>query len=119
MNGKSFVRPSASLFRFTTFLGLAGGFFIAYNRSSQRFWGWSENQPELRKYKEDIKQNLLKGEPPHGRSSLSPWLQDIANRNSANSQLGLNIVPWFNFVNHPYHGNDSLVEEVRAEINKQ
>lgn len=98
------------------FLGLVGGFFIAYNRSTKRFWGWTENLAELAKYKSEVKQSLLKGESPYGTSTLSPWLQDIANRNSQNSQLFLHLIPWFNVANHPYHGNESLINEVKAEI---
>lgn len=119
VNGKFFQRPSSSLLRLTSLLGLTGGFLIAYNRSTQRFWGWSENKAELEKYKAEIRENLLKGEPAHGKSTLSPWLQDIANRNSQNSQLGMAIIPFFNFVNHPYHGNEKLIEEVQAEIKSQ
>jgi hypothetical protein len=29
--------------RLATFLGVAGGFLLAYQRSTKRFWGWSEN----------------------------------------------------------------------------
>ncbi|GMM33243.1 hypothetical protein DASC09_005680 [Saccharomycopsis crataegensis] len=116
VNGKSFKRPPASILRLGGLLGLVGGFFIAYNRSTQRFWGWSENSRELAKYKAEIKSQLIKGEPAHGKSSLSPWLQDIANRNSQNSQVMLSVIPWFNFVKHPYHGNEKLIEEIKAEI---
>lgn len=102
--------------RLSGLLGLAGGFFIAYNRSTKRFWGWSENANELTKYKAEVKANLLKGEPPFGKSTLSPWLQDVSNRNSQNSQIGLALIPWFNVTNHTYHGNDKLIDEIKAEI---
>lgn len=34
------LRPAL---RMSTALGFAGGFLMAYQRSSYRFWGWSEN----------------------------------------------------------------------------
>ena len=41
------------------------------------------------------------------KSDLTPYLQGVAHRNSAFSQLKFSTIPWFNFANHPYHGNGS------------
>jgi len=65
-------------------LGLCGGFLYAYQRSTFRFWGWSENERQ-------------------GESSLSDEMQGVAHRNSVFSQLNLAVLPWFNVVNHKYH----------------
>lgn len=39
-------------------------------------------------------------EPLYGVSSLSPYMQGVAARNSRYSQLMLHAIPFFNFVNH-------------------
>ena len=43
---------------------------------------------------------VKKGEPLYGKSSLSPYMQGVASRNSRYSGVFLHVVPWFNFVNH-------------------
>ena len=43
---------------------------------------------------------VKKGEPLYGTSTLSPYMQGVASRNSRYSSLLLYIVPWFNVVNH-------------------
>ncbi|PWN19935.1 hypothetical protein BCV69DRAFT_249854, partial [Microstroma glucosiphilum] len=90
---------SAAL-RLGTFLGAAGGFLFAYQRSSMRLWGWTENEPEL-------KRAIEEGPEAFGdvtKSSLDPYLQGVAHRNSVWSQLKFSTMPWFNVVNHGYHG---------------
>lgn len=39
-------------------------------------------------------------EPLYGTSSLSPYMQGVASRNSRYSGVFLHVIPWFNFVNH-------------------
>lgn len=39
-------------------------------------------------------------EPLYGTSSLSPYMQGVASRNSRYSGVWLHVIPWFNFVNH-------------------
>ena len=39
-------------------------------------------------------------EPLYGVSSLSPYMQGVAARNSRYSQVFFHVIPWFNFVNH-------------------
>ena len=43
---------------------------------------------------------VKKGEPLYGKSTLSPYMQGVASRNSRYSATFLHIVPWFNLVNH-------------------
>ena len=50
--------------RLATLLGFTGGFLMAYQRSSKRFWGWTENvrlQTHSHLVYELIKQVLSKG----------------------------------------------------------
>ncbi|CAM9015331.1 unnamed protein product [Wickerhamomyces anomalus] len=105
-NGRAFTKPNGGVLRVTTLLGFIGGFFIAYNRSTKRFWGISENSREVQKDRYEIKSKLSKGEPLFGNSTLTPWLQGVASRNSKNSQLNLHLIPWFNLVSHNNHDID-------------
>ena len=43
---------------------------------------------------------VKKGEPLYGHSSLSPYMQGVAARNSRYAGLFIHVVPWANFVNH-------------------
>ena len=43
---------------------------------------------------------VKKGEPLYGETTLTPYMQGVAARNSRYSPLGWHIVPWFNAVNH-------------------
>ena len=43
---------------------------------------------------------VKKGEPLYGKSSLTPYMQGVAARNSRYSGVNLHLLPWFNFVNH-------------------
>ncbi|CCH42667.1 NADH-ubiquinone oxidoreductase 21 kDa subunit [Wickerhamomyces ciferrii] len=105
-NGKHFTRPNGGILRVTTIMGFIGGFIIVYNHSTKRFWGVSENSREVKLDRYEIKSKLSKGEFPYGTSTLTPNLQDVAARNSKNSQLFLGIIPWFNLVSHPHHDVD-------------
>ena len=40
------------------------------------------------------------GEPLYGKSTLSPYMQGVASRNSRYTGVWLHVIPWFNFVNH-------------------
>lgn len=44
----------------------------------------------------------------YGESDLSPYMQGVAARNSAYSQLHFSVLPWFNAVNHSYHGPNGV-----------
>lgn len=43
---------------------------------------------------------VKKGEPLYGHSTLTPYMQGVAARNSRFSSLMSHVVPWANFVNH-------------------
>jgi hypothetical protein len=58
---------------------------------------------------------VKKGEPLYGKSTLSADQQAMAARNSKNSVFLLAVLPWFNAVNHPYHGVDTAKYYQQAE----
>ncbi len=51
---------------------------------------------DMREMVDKVKRN----EPLYGKSSLTPYMQGVASRNSRYSGVFLHVVPWFNFVNH-------------------
>ena len=76
--------------RLAAAFGLIGGFMLAYQNSSYRLWGMSENAREVELHKTlKVKETVL-----------DPQLASVAYRNTVNSQLLLSIVPMFNFVHH-------------------
>lgn len=97
--------PGGAL-RAATLLGVAGGFYLAYIRSSRRFLGWSENAREVSKDRYEIKKLLSQEKLPYheNESVLDDRMKDIANRNSQYSFTLMAIIPWFNLAYHPYHG---------------
>ncbi|KAG9294573.1 hypothetical protein G9A89_008052 [Geosiphon pyriformis] len=101
--------------KYATFLGLVGGFFHAYLRSSFRFWGWKENSREYDRDMKEMRQRLKEGKPLWGESSLPPYLQRAAAAQSRYSAVNLVLFPFFNFANHPYHGVDPKKYEVKEE----
>ncbi|KAF9462909.1 NADH-ubiquinone oxidoreductase complex I, 21 kDa subunit-domain-containing protein [Collybia nuda] len=88
------------------FLGFVGGFLLAYQRSSVRFWGWSENKREEDMDLAELSQRAQQGKPLYGESPQPQWVQGTAFRNSAFSQLKFSAFPMFNLVNHSHHGTD-------------
>ncbi|GAA93540.1 uncharacterized protein L969DRAFT_95811 [Mixia osmundae IAM 14324] len=89
------------------FLGFVGGFLLAYQRSTFRFWGWTENAQEVDRDYKELSARAKAGLPLYGESSQPDYIQGVAFRNSQWSQLKFQAIPWFNFVNHPYHGVDT------------
>ncbi|GBE86364.1 NADH-ubiquinone oxidoreductase complex I, 21 kDa subunit-domain-containing protein [Sparassis latifolia] len=87
-------------------LGFIGGFLLAYQRSSFRFWGWSENKREEELDRVELTERAAKGLPLYGESNQPEWVQGAAYRNSAFSQLKFQAFPMFNLVNHQHHGTD-------------
>lgn len=69
-----------------------------------RFWGWTENDREVELAKDEVESGKV---PGYGKSQLTDELQGAAYRNSANSQLNFGVMPWFNLVNHKYHGQSN------------
>ncbi|KAG8220880.1 NADH-ubiquinone oxidoreductase complex I, 21 kDa subunit-domain-containing protein, partial [Butyriboletus roseoflavus] len=87
-------------------MGFIGGFLFAYQNSSLRFWGWTENKREEELDLAELRQRVAEGKPLHSESSQPQWIQDVAYRNSVWSQLKFQAFPVFNFVNHQHHGTD-------------
>ncbi|KAJ1734914.1 hypothetical protein LPJ61_000814 [Coemansia biformis] len=85
-------------------LGVLAGFNMAYIRSSLRFWGFMENEREIKMYREEYRKLKAEGKPMHGTSSLPLHLQRTAASYSTGAFLNLDVFPIYNFVNHPYHG---------------
>ncbi|KAI5834797.1 hypothetical protein K523DRAFT_321201 [Schizophyllum commune Tattone D] len=90
----------------TAFLGFVAGFMLAYQRSSLRFWGWTENKREEEKDFAELSLRAKEGKALYGESDQPEWVQGSAFRNSVWTQLKFSAIPMFNFVNHPYHGTD-------------
>lgn len=59
-----------------------------------------ENKREVEMDMREMVDKVKKGEPLYGRSSLTPYMQGVASRNSRYSGIWLHVIPWFNFVNH-------------------
>lgn len=92
--------------RIATIVGFTAGFIYSYNRSSLRFQGVLENEREVQKDRYEIKSRLSKGLKPYGETDVPHWIQRIAARNSTYSSTFNHIFPWFNLVQHEYHGVD-------------
>jgi hypothetical protein len=107
------MRP---IVRVGALFGALGGFLFAYQRSSQRFWGWRENNRELQLYRQEWTNLKAQGKGMHGESSLSPAMQQMAAGNSTFAAVRFDAIPWFNVVNHPHHGDQSAVD---PDANKQ
>ncbi|UZJ53205.1 hypothetical protein CBS101457_002525 [Exobasidium rhododendri] len=105
------AKSLGSALRLATFLGACGGFLYAYQRSSFRLWGWSENGVEKSRAEQEG--------PGYGtdgsKSDMDPYMQGVAHRNSAYSQLKFSVFPWFNIVHHPHHGPQSAKPESSDE----
>lgn len=106
-----FTKPAklpGTALRAATLMGLFGGFYLAYVRSSKRFLGWSENGREVKRDRYEIKLLLAQGKLPYhqNESLLDDRMKDIANRNSQYSFTMMSVIPWFNMAYHPYHGVD-------------
>ena len=65
-----------------------------------RFYGATENSREIEMDMREMVDKVKKGEPLYGKSTLSPYMQGVAARNSKYSGVFLDVMPWFNFVNH-------------------
>ena len=112
----------APIMRLTTAISAGAGFIMFYNRSIRkgimpssltkkmlmsrvlcrtvRFYGFSENKREVEMDMREMVDKVKKNEPLYGKSSLSPYLQGVASRNSRYSGVWLHVLPMFNFVNH-------------------
>ena len=69
--------------------------------SAVRFYGMKENAREVERDMREMVDRVKRGEPIYGVSSLSPYMQGVAARNSRYTGIWTYVIPWFNFVNHP------------------
>ncbi|KAI8983013.1 NADH-ubiquinone oxidoreductase complex I, 21 kDa subunit-domain-containing protein [Pilobolus umbonatus] len=93
--------------RFATLFGAFGGFLYAYQNSSLRFWGWTENAAEVAKDQAELSQLAKEGKPLYGESYMPGYIQDVSARTSRFAQLKFAAIPWFNFASHNNHGVDT------------
>jgi C-terminal of NADH-ubiquinone oxidoreductase 21 kDa subunit/NADH-ubiquinone oxidoreductase complex I, 21 kDa subunit len=98
------------IFRLSAAMGLLAGLGIVYQRSCLRFYGYTENKREEERDMREMVAKVKKGEPLYGHSTLTPYMQGVAARNSRYSSLMMQIVPWFNLVNHNQVGSIALWE---------
>ncbi|KAH8660919.1 NADH-ubiquinone oxidoreductase complex I, 21 kDa subunit-domain-containing protein [Tricladium varicosporioides] len=105
----------APIMRLTSAVGLTAGFLLFYQRSTLRFYGWTENQREQEMDMKEMVEKVKKGEPLYGTSSTTPYIQGMASRNSRYTGVWMHIIPWFNFVNHNQHGVDTAKYYQQAE----
>ena len=52
-----------------------------------RFWGWRENEREVKRDLEELSQRAREGKPLYGTSNQPEWVQHAAASNSTFSQL--------------------------------
>ncbi|THU86234.1 NUXM, NADH-ubiquinone oxidoreductase subunit [Dendrothele bispora CBS 962.96] len=109
------VRQMVTGMKVGAFIGFCGGFLLAYQRSSKRFWGWTENKREAEMDFAELSQRAKEGKPLYGESDQPEWVQGVAHRNSVFTQLKFSAFPMFNLVNHPYHGTDPAKYGVKSE----
>ena len=50
----------------------------------------------------EMTDRVKRGELPYGQSRLSEYMQGVAARQTRYTGVNLAVLPWFNFVNHPY-----------------
>jgi hypothetical protein len=65
-----------------------------------RFYGFEENAREVEMDMREMVDKVKRGEPLYGKSSLSPYMQGVASRNSRYAGVFYHVIPWYNFVNH-------------------
>ena len=56
----------------------------------------------------EMVEKVKKGEPLYGKSTLTPYMQGVASRNSRYAGVFFHMIPWFNFVNHEHVGSELL-----------
>ena len=105
----------ASVMRLSLATSLTAGFLLFYQRSSMRFYGFTENRRELEMDMREMTDKVKKGEPLYGASTMTEYMQGVASRQSRYSGVFLHVMPWFNMVNHNQHGVDTAKYYRQAE----
>lgn len=125
----------APIMRLSGAVGVTGCFMFAYTRSTSmfdrehccvreaqliqlivRFYGARENRREVEMDMREMVDKVKKGEPLYGTSEVTEYMQGVAHRNSRYSATFAHVLPWPNFVNHPYHGVDTAKYYRQAEL---
>lgn len=111
------VKPGgfASIMRLSGFISVTAGFYLAYSRSINRFYGFSENRREVELDMRELTDKVKRGVPLYGVSTMTEYMQGAASRQSRYSGVFLHVMPWFNFVNHNQHGVDTAKYYRQAE----
>lgn len=81
-----------------------------------RFYGARENRREIEMDMREMVDKVKRGEPLYGKSNLTEYMQGVAHRNSRYAATFAHVIPWPNFVNHPYHGVDTAKYYRQAEL---
>ncbi|KAE8348537.1 NADH-ubiquinone oxidoreductase complex I, 21 kDa subunit-domain-containing protein [Aspergillus coremiiformis] len=105
----------APVMRLATAIGIIGGLHVLYQRSCNRFYGFTENSREVEMDTREMVDKVKQGEPLYGTSKVSTYLQGVAARNSRYSELFIHVLPWFNIVNHNQHGVNTAKYYQQAE----
>ncbi|QSZ36988.1 hypothetical protein DSL72_009080 [Monilinia vaccinii-corymbosi] len=105
----------APIMRLSGVIGVGAGFFMFYQRSILRFYGFTENKREQEMDMREMVSKVKKGEPLYGESTTTPYIQGVASRNSRYAGVWLHVMPWFNLVNHNQHGVDTAKYYQQAE----
>ncbi|KAF9740289.1 hypothetical protein PMIN06_009476 [Paraphaeosphaeria minitans] len=106
----------APVMRMSCALGLTGAFLFAYSRTTSRFYGARENRREIAMDMREMVAKVKKGEPLYGKSEMTEHMQGVAHRNSRYANVFSHVIPWPNFVHHPYHGVDTAKYYRQAEL---
>ncbi|KAI8871871.1 hypothetical protein GQ42DRAFT_161705 [Ramicandelaber brevisporus] len=96
--------------------GALGAFFYVYQKSSMRFYGMLENAREAELDMQEMTERARQGLPLYGKSIMPEHIQQSAAANSQFSAVLMGFLPWFNFVNHPYHGVDTSKYYIAAGV---
>ncbi|KAJ2742381.1 hypothetical protein GGI20_004522 [Coemansia sp. BCRC 34301] len=97
-------KPLIRAMKVAAVVGAMSGFLTAYQLTSARFLGLTENTREIKKYRIEYAKLKAQGKPMHGVSSLPLSMQRTAAAYSTWAFMNFDVFPMFNFVNHPYHG---------------
>ena len=87
---------------------------LTNDQGTGRFYGFHENKREVDMDMRERVDKVKKGEPLYGTSSMSPYMQGVASRNSRYTGIWLHVIPWFNFVNHNQVSVPRLLGSSRA-----
>ena len=105
----------ASIMRLSVATSFTAGFILFYQRSQNRFYGFTENRRELEMDMREMTDKVKRGQPLYGVSTMTEYMQGVASRQSRYSGVFLHVMPWFNFVNHDQHGVDTAKYYRQAE----